>query len=156
MGTSIAKLQTDAAWLERFGQTWKEAVVHVQFFCRLYGMHMAESRYWLHVHPGGARSWKLVAVKAVLRDPPFMLVEGHQCMFGLMAPLRDGSGDSGVAEKRSGAMTNSTFIAEALNQKCDHFVRACSPFRRPGREGSCLPGGFMRSGLQMVGTAEGA
>lgn len=61
-------------------------------------------------------------MEGLLRDPRVTLVQNHQCRFGLVAPLRDGTDAVGPAEKPTGFMTNSCFVAESLNKQCgqDH------------------------------------
>ena len=56
------------------------------------------------------------------RDARVLIVEAHQCQFGLTAKLRDGSGQHAPAKKTTGFMTNSWYVAEAFNKKCqgDH------------------------------------
>lgn len=60
-------------------------------------------------------------IQELADDPQVLLVQIHQCMFGLTAPLADGSGKEAPAKKPTGILTNSWTLAEKLNKQCSGY-----------------------------------
>ena len=93
-----------------------EALEHLKFCCRVYRWQVDRGCYFLHEHPWSASSWKLPLMKAMREVPGVGLYCGDQCPFGQAAKGPDGI--VGLARKRTGWLTNSTCVGEALNVTC--------------------------------------
>ena len=113
-----ARFGHDPDGLRRFEARLEEAKEHVRFCCRIYRLQMEAGRYYLHEHPWSARSWQIKEVVDLCEDPRTMIVQAHQCQFGLTAPLGRPGGKSAPVKKPIGFMTNSWAIAQALNKTC--------------------------------------
>ena len=95
----------------------KAGLVHLKFVCQLYRRQIRHGKWFLHEHPASAVSWKTKPIGRLMRLPGVQTVVMDQCMFGLVTKSSDGS--QLPAKKPTRWMTNSTFMIDALNVRCD-------------------------------------
>ena len=55
----------------------------------------------------------------LMRDCRVMVVEAHQCRYGLTSHISSKGGERGPVKKATGFMTSSRYIADQLSKKCD-------------------------------------
>ena len=149
---NVAKHGPDPEWRRRFGGGLDEARSHIRSCCMLYRMHIVTGRSWLHELPRSVRSWIMPWIKKLLKDHRVLRVQAHQCRFGLVLPLRDGTDAVGPAKKPTGFMSNSACIIEALNKQCghDHARVIMIGGRAAGAAIYVLPTRHLRGGVQWL------
>ena len=109
----------DPAWLSRFEEEKKKASRHIEFCIQLYRHQLRQGIHFLHGHPWGASSWKILSVEELLQDGRVHIVENHQCRFGLESHIHVRGGEQGPVKKPTGFMTSSRCIAMQLDKRCD-------------------------------------
>ena len=95
----------------------KDGLVHLKFVCQLYRQQIRRGKWFLHEHPATAMSWKTKPIERMLRMSGVLTVDMDQCMFGLVSKSPDGL--LLPAKKPTRWMTNSPFMVDALNVRCD-------------------------------------
>ena len=88
---------------------------HLEFCTKLYELQWKEGRYLLHEHPQAVTSWNEKCMTKLLEKVGVQRVVGDQCVYGLK--IKDGD-KAGLARKRTGSLTNSPCIAQALSKRC--------------------------------------
>ena len=73
--------------------------------------------YSLREHPVGALSWRTKPILRLLKSAGVHSIVNDQCMFGLM--VKGENGVPSLAKKPTRWMTNSIFMIDALNVRCD-------------------------------------
>ena len=96
----------------------KEGLVHLKFVCQMYRRQMRCGKLFLHEHPVGALSWKTKPILKLLKSAGVYSVVNDQCMFGLTVRGPNG-GEPMLAKKPTRWMTNSIFMSDSLNVRCD-------------------------------------
>ena len=118
MCTMFSALQALSRWTEEKEAKYDKSVKHMQWACKLYERQMEEGRIFLHEHPDAATSWRLPCVKNLAKKSGVYVVTVDQCMFGQVVRDRKGRIE-GRARKRTKFMTNSWWIAQELQRRCD-------------------------------------
>ena len=85
----------------------------------LYELQYHAGRLFLHEHPRFASSWNLPRMTALRSLPGLYEVGNEQCAFGLLTWKDDHT--MVPAEKKTGWLTNSEFIADRLNVRCPNL-----------------------------------
>ncbi|MDA8582760.1 hypothetical protein N9L68_00975 [bacterium] len=118
MCTMFSALQSLSGWNAAKQKHFEESCGHVRWTFKLYQRQLDEGRLFLHEHPANASSWKLPFVKELMQKEGVFTVVADQCMFGQVAKSRRGKVE-GIARKRTRFVTNSWWIADALNRRCN-------------------------------------
>ena len=104
--------------VEEIRRRLKEGLVHLTFVCQLYRRQMSRGKFFLHELPRRAFSWRTKAILKLLKSVGVHSVVNDQCMFGLTVRGESG-GEPKLAKKPTRWMTNSIFMADAVNVRCD-------------------------------------
>ena len=97
---------------------WIEAREHIRFVVTLYAEQLRNGRWFVHEHPHTASSWDLEEIQQLSQKMGVHIAVADQCMYGLTTWNRAGV-PGAAARKRTRFLTNSSYIAEELSQKCD-------------------------------------
>ena len=108
--------------------------IHLRFVASLYRDQLENGKYFLHEHPRWASSWGVPEVNDMVHTPGVRLVHGDQCQFG--AEVKRGKLQGSPVLKPIGFLTNSTAIANALEQRCQGRNGACSR-AKGGKHAQC-------------------
>ena len=90
----------------------KAAMEHLKFALEICVMQYEAGRLFLFEHPVGARSWGTEMVQTVMHLEGVYLAKFDFCQLGM--ETLDEHGEAAAAKKRTGVLTNSKNIAEAL------------------------------------------
>ena len=114
----------NAQWMETFERNRIAAIVHIDFCARIYQYQLRNGLHLIHEHPWIARSWGRPTIKQLLDDHRVILVQAHQCQYGLTTRTgnTDANGETeyGPAKKPTGFMTSGHEIAKHLFRTCDN------------------------------------
>eukprot|EP00435_Cladocopium_sp_Y103_P064420 s364_g26.t1 len=113
----LQNLNYDKMDAEEFSQKVEEARGHLQFCSQIYRRQMDRKKFFLHEHPDLAKSWTEEEMEDLQRDPRVHRVKGDMCRHGMTG--HDEFGEAAV-RKRTGFMTNSREIANALGLLCEN------------------------------------
>ena len=127
---AFSVLQNLNADSPQWRQTLQEGLEHLTFACRLYKIQIHENRFFLHEHPHSAASWGLRMVREVSAMPGVIRTHGDQCPYGLLG--EDESGNPALIQKRTGWLTNSPRIAEAVSKRCTNRINPPHQHHRHG------------------------
>ena len=103
---------SDAEWSAR----WTAARVHLQFCAQIYQDQLREGRHFLHEHPAWAKSWGLPEIQQITNRPEVVVVEMHQCQYGMTQ--RDSQGHIRPILKPTRWATSAIELAKLLSRKC--------------------------------------
>ena len=106
-------------WMDKHKLELEEATKHVECCAAISRYQMSQGRHFLHGHPWTAKSWQIPVMERLLEDDRVILVEAHQCMYGLETYEDAKGGSTGAAKKPAGFMTSAWHVAEQLKQRCD-------------------------------------
>ena len=98
-----------------------QAIVHLEFCCRLYQYQSEGGRYFLHEHPASASSWREECIQRVKGLPGVDVVVGDQCQYGQRSQAAERP-----VKKPTRWMSNSPHLLESLGIRCHSGGGFCS------------------------------
>ena len=96
-----------------------EMCIRDSFCIELYEIQHRAGRLFLHEHPRFAWSWLLPAMQKLRARLGVWEIGMEQCGAGLVVP--SDNGDFAPAEKKTGWLTNSEYLAEAVDIHCPNL-----------------------------------
>ena len=91
----------------------KEAIKHMKFVAKLYGMQADAGRLFLHDQPATATSWQLNCIKKLEEKEGVQITIADLCMFGLTTT----GAKAGGARREAGSRTPGQALAIADQQR---------------------------------------
>ena len=106
-------LMTNANW-DKIGLDEKEkrlnrARMHLEFVCVLHLIQHRAGRYFVHIHPRSANSWREACIQGVFRKTGAVFTNLDRCMSGERVP----------ANKTTTLMSNMPAVQVFMNKACD-------------------------------------
>ena len=99
---------------EQAREKLESAMRHLKLSLELCLKQYEAGRFFIFEHPVGATSWDTELIKNVLRLEGVYMARFDFCQLGMLA--EDDAGNEMPTKKRTGVMTNSKNLAEALRQ----------------------------------------
>ena len=118
MCAAFSRLQTFNAkrlGVEKMREMLEYGVKHLTFALDLCEIQRRNGLYFLFEHPAGASSWSTAPMQRMLKRGGVKTYEGDLCCYDLTQVVK---GEKLHIKKPTRFMTNSTFVGEALSEKC--------------------------------------
>ena len=87
----------------------------MRFAIKLYRLQAENGRWFLHEHPNSATSWKMPEMVNLMKELEITKNVAHMCRYGMYS--KDANG-LGKVKKPTGFITNSSYLADQLGNKC--------------------------------------
>ena len=113
----FSEMQTRTQWNRKRKAEYENAVRHIEFVTEIYKEQLQNGRYFLHVHPADATSWKLKAIVDMEREKDVFVTMADQCMYGLSTKCKGGGTEP--TKRKTRFMTNAECVADELSRKCN-------------------------------------
>ena len=137
--TSLRKMSNNKRDPKTVEAEEREGKHHLKVACDCYKKQIMKGRLFLHEHPEGASSWNEDCIKEIRalhgkrddRENPIEIfeVKGPMCHWNLKATERR-TRKTGLVKKETRWMTNSSKLAELLNQTCANKLQESSKWHR--------------------------
>ena len=118
MCTAFSALQALNKW-RMDPAKWKALIEkgerHMRLTIKPYRLQAENGRWFLHEHPNSATSWKMPEMVNLMRELEITKNVAHMCRYGMYS--KDANG-LGKVKKPTGFITNSSYPADQLGNKC--------------------------------------